>query len=79
MLSCLFIAALWSPAGKGLNSWRSCIYSFVVFLSLSHVVYGLGVVLVASIPDLCLLTYFYILHACHATVCMSGCKTNHGL
>ena len=21
MLSCLFIAALWSPAGKGLTSW----------------------------------------------------------
>ena len=24
MLSCLFIAALWSPAGKGLTSWLSC-------------------------------------------------------
>ena len=27
MLSCLFIAALWSPAGKGLTSWLS----FVIF------------------------------------------------
>ena len=25
LLSCLFIAALWSPAGKGLTSWLSCI------------------------------------------------------
>ena len=24
MLSCLFLAALWSPAGKGLTSWFSC-------------------------------------------------------
>ena len=34
----LFIAALWSPAGKGLTSWLT----FVMFncvLSLSHVVY----------------------------------------
>ena len=37
MLSRMFIAALWSPAGKGLASWLS----FVMFncvLSLSHVV-----------------------------------------
>ena len=37
MLLRLFIAALWSPAGKGLTSWPS----FVMFncvLSLSHVV-----------------------------------------
>ena len=37
MLSCLFIAALWSPAGKGLTLWLL----FVMFncvLSLSHVV-----------------------------------------
>ena len=37
MLSCLFIAAVWSPAGKGLTSWLL----FVMFncvLSLSNVV-----------------------------------------
>ena len=37
MLSRLFIAALWSPAGKGMTPWLL----FVVFncvLSLSHVV-----------------------------------------
>ena len=38
MLSCLFIAALWSPDGKGLAFWLSSILRFIVFLSLSHVV-----------------------------------------
>ena len=31
MLSCLFIAALWSPAGKGLTSNLSCMLFFLVF------------------------------------------------
>ena len=38
MLACLYIAVLWSPAGKGLASCPSCMLCFVVFLSLSHVV-----------------------------------------
>ena len=38
LLSCLFIAALWSPAGKWLTSSLSCMRCFLVFLSLSHVV-----------------------------------------
>ena len=38
MLSCLFNAALWSAAGKGLTSWLSCMWCFLVLLSLSHVV-----------------------------------------
>ena len=50
MLSCLFKAALWSPAGKGLASWISCVWSFLVFchfpvscvLSLSRVVSWVG-------------------------------------
>ena len=33
-LSCLFIAALWSPAVKGLATWLSCMLCFIVFLSL---------------------------------------------
>ena len=31
MLSCLFIAALKSPAGKGLTSWLSCVLCFLLF------------------------------------------------
>ena len=37
MLLRLFIAALWSPAGKGLTSWLWLVM-FIVFLLLSHVV-----------------------------------------
>ena len=44
MLLCLFIAALWSPAGKGMTS-RLLLVKFIVFLLLSHVVSGSGVVL----------------------------------
>ena len=36
-LSCMFIAALLSPAGKGLTSWLLLVMS-IVFLLLSHVV-----------------------------------------
>ena len=25
ILSCLFLVSLWSPAGKGLSSWLSCV------------------------------------------------------
>ena len=31
MLSCLLIAALWSPAGRGLTSLLSCLLCFKVF------------------------------------------------
>ena len=42
--ACLFICALWSPAGKGLTSWLSFVLSSVS-LSLSHWYPGSGVVL----------------------------------
>ena len=35
MLLCLFIAALWSPAGKGLTSWLLFVM-FIVFWLLSQ-------------------------------------------
>ena len=63
--ACLFICALWSPAGKGLTSWLSFVVS-TVSLSLSHWYPGSGVVLNLSIPDLCTLTYFNDLkRPCH--------------
>ena len=40
----LFICVLWSPAGKGLTSWLSCVMSNCEF-SLSHLYPGSGVVL----------------------------------
>ena len=35
ILSCLFLAAVWSPAGKGLTSWLSCMLCFLVFCHFS--------------------------------------------
>ena len=37
MLSHLFVAALWSPEGKGLTFWLMCVM-FIVILFLSHLV-----------------------------------------
>ena len=56
-LSCLFFAALWSPAGKGLTSWLL----FVMF-NCDFVTFPCGILdqvwyLIVSIPDL---TYFNI-------------------
>ena len=39
MLSCLFLAALRSPAGNVLTSWLSCVLCFLVFLSPYHMVF----------------------------------------
>ena len=36
LLSCLFLVALWSPAGKGLPSWLSCLLCFVSFPNVSR-------------------------------------------
>ena len=44
LCACLFICALWSPAGKGLTSWLSFVMS-AVSLSLSHWYPVSGVVL----------------------------------
>ena len=44
LCACLFICALWSPAGKGLTSWLSFVVS-AVSLSLSHRYPGSGVLL----------------------------------
>ena len=42
--ACLFVDALWSPAGQGLTPWLSFVIS-IVTLSLSHWYPGSGVVL----------------------------------
>ena len=45
MLSCLFIAALWSPAGKGLTSWLPGVWCYVLFCHFPVWCSGSGVVL----------------------------------
>ena len=59
MLSHIFIAALRSPAGKGLTSW----FSFVIF-NCVFVIFPCGILgqvwcLIVSITDLYYLSYFY--------------------
>ena len=54
----LFIAALWSPAGKELTSWLS-----FVMLNYGFVTFPCGILrqmwyLIVLIPDLCQLSYF---------------------
>ena len=58
MRSGLSIAALWSPAGKGLASW--VLYVTFHFVSVPFPCGILGQVwyLIVSILDVCLLTYF---------------------
>ena len=54
----LFIYALSSPAGKGLNSWFSFVVSNCEFFTFPLVSWvRCGTWLIVSIPDLCTLTY----------------------
>ena len=79
MLSYLFIAALWSPARKGLTSWLSCVCCFIVFVTFSCGVLGQVWYLIVSISDLCLLTNYipFKLHKCdHLMTSLSIKKTS---
>ena len=58
MLSRLFIAALWSPAGKGLPSWLSFVIFNCVFVTFPCGILGQEWYLIVLIPDLCHLSYF---------------------
>ena len=53
MLSRLFIAALWSPAGKGLTSWLSFVKFNCVFVTFPCGILGQVCYLIVMIPDLC--------------------------
>ena len=64
MLLCLFIAALWSPAGEGLTSWLSFVMSNFEFVTFPCHILGQVRYLIVSIPDLCRLSYFVELDNC---------------
>ena len=55
----LFLASMWSPAGKGMTSWFSCISCFLVFYHFPIWYLGQVWYSIVSISDLCLLAYFY--------------------
>ena len=60
MLSRLFIAALWSPARKGLTSWPLMVMFIVILVNFPCNILGQVWYLIVSFPDLCRLSYFYI-------------------
>ena len=53
MLSFLLIAALWSPAGKGLTSWLSFAVLICMFVTFPFGILGQVWYLIVLIPDLC--------------------------
>ena len=64
MLSRLFVAALWSPSGKGLTCWL-----FFVIFNCGFVTFPCGILgqvwyLIVSIPDLCHLFLLWSLCVC---------------
>ena len=58
MLSRLFIAALWSPAEKGLTSWLLFVMLNCVFVTVPCGILGQAWILIVPISDLCHLSYF---------------------
>ena len=60
MLSRRFIAALWSPAGKGLASWLLFVMSNCDLVTLPCGILGQVWYLFVLIPDLCHLSYFSV-------------------
>ena len=58
VLSRLFIAALWTPAGKGLTSRLLFVMLNCVFATFPCGVLGQVWYLILSISDLCRLSYF---------------------
>ena len=58
MLSLLFIAALWSPAWKGLTYWLLFVIFKCVFVTFPCGILGQVWYLIVSIPDLCRLSSY---------------------
>ena len=61
-LSRLFIAALWSPAGKGMTSWLLLVMFNCIFVTFPRGILGQVWYLIVSFPDLCRLSYLCMLN-----------------
>ena len=59
MLWRLFIAALWSPAGKRLTYWLVLVMFMVCFVTITCGILGQVWYLIVSFPNLCHLSYFF--------------------
>ena len=71
MLSRLLLAALWSPAGKGLTGWLSFMVLNCVIVTLPFGILGQVWYLIVSIPDLC--SPFLLSYCTHSTTYI-GCS-----
>ena len=69
MLSRLFIAAVWSPTGKGLTSWLLFAMFNCVFVTFPCGILGQVWYLIVSFPDLCRHSYIDIF--CWPNMCPS--------
>ena len=67
-ISCLFIATLWSPAGKGLTSWLVFVMFNCVFVTFTCGILGQVWYLIISTPDLCHISYV-VINSCHLICC----------
>ena len=62
MLSRLFLAAVWSPAVKGLAFWLLFVIFNCVFITFPCDILGQVWYLIVSFPDLCRLSYLDIFY-----------------
>ena len=60
MLSGLFIATFWSPAGKELTSWLLFVMFNCVFVTFPCGILGQVWYLIVLIPDLCHISHFHM-------------------
>ena len=67
MLLRLFIAVLWSPAGKGLTCWFLCVMSNCEFVTFPCGILGQVWYLIILIPDLCCFSYFVYFGIIHSS------------
>ena len=68
MLLRLFIAALWSSAGKGLASWLLFVMFYCVFVPFPYGILGQVWYLIVLITDLCPLYSHKNVHLCEQRV-----------
>ena len=55
----MIIAALLSPAVKGLTSWLSFVVFNCVFVTFPYGILGQVLYLIVSIPDICHISFFF--------------------
>ena len=60
ILSCLFLAALMTPVGKGISSWLYCMYCFLVFCYFPTCCPESSVVHECIVPSLWLISCFVL-------------------